>query len=196
MSTARRTLIVLGVSLPLLAACSNSGSSTAGSTVESVAQQASSAVASASAEVAATTTAAAGATTAAATNDPVGPAVEAFLKQHPDALIEEIDREDRGNTVEIDIVENDRIVSYRVTESGEITQNEIDNDRNDDDIAEAKSATVSAVDAFKQALSQHPDGIIDSVSLDDDDDGGTLKWDVEIDDKNYNDLAEVHIPAK
>lgn len=190
MSTTRRTLVAFLLGVPLLVACSNSATSTAGTTVESMMEQASSAVANSSSQIAGGGTA----PTTPATSDPVGPAVEAFLKKHPYALIEEIDREDRGTTVEIDSVENDTIVTYRVTESGEVTQQQTDRDNDANDIAAVKQAKVTAVDAFKQALAQHPGGIVDSVSLDDD--GGALHWQVELDDKNYNDLAEVRIPAK
>lgn len=185
-----RKLAILLLGVPLLVACSDSTTSTAGTTVESAMEQASSAVASVTSEVASHSST----TTAVATSDPVGPAVEAFLKKHPYALIEEIDREDRGGTVEIDSVEDNAIITYRVTESGDVAQHETDRDNDPDDITDAKQATVTAVDAFKQALAQHPDGIVDSVSLDND--GGNLHWQVELDDKNYNDLAEVRIPAK
>lgn len=194
MFTTHRKLVVLLLGVPLLVACSNPSTSTAGTTIESAMEQASSAVASATSEVATHSSGDNSTATAAATSDPVGPAVEAFLKKHPYALIEEIDREDRGATVEIDAVENDAIVTYRVTESGDVAQHETDRDNDSNDITDVKQATVTAVDAFKQALDQHPDGIVDSVSLDND--GGNLHWQVELDDKNYNDLAEVRIPAK
>ena len=53
--------------------------------------------------------------------------------------------------------------------------------------------TVTAAQAIGLALDQYPDGIIDSVELDEDD--GQLKWKIDLDDTSGNDLADVEIAA-
>ncbi len=195
--TTFRSLATVAILVPVLVACSDSNSNTASSVAESAVNQATSAVASAASEVKDSASSAAAEVSSAVngavpTTEVVTPAVEAFRAKYADALIASIDREDRGTTVEIDVVEGEEIVSYRVTEAGEITEYKRERDEATD-VTEAKSASVTADEALKQAKDQHPDGIIDSVSLDSD--GGSLQWEVEVDDTNNNEIAQVRIPA-
>ena len=47
--------------------------------------------------------------------------------------------------------------------------------------------------AIGEALDQHTDGFLDEAELDEDD--GVLRWKVELDDADRNDLVELELPA-
>lgn len=172
------------VSTPLLlASCSSTDSGTAESTISSE---------TASAVDATTSTSSSTATSAAIDDDPVFDIIDIVLAQYPDGIITDIDREDSSDQYEVDVIVGQEVLELDVTTSGQISVDNRDND-DDDDIREAHAATVTAAQAIGLALDQYPDGIIDSVELDEDD--GQLKWKIDLDDTSGNDLADVEIAA-
>ncbi|GFK17449.1 PepSY domain-containing protein [Corynebacterium glutamicum] len=172
------------ISAPLiLAGCSSTDTGTAESTISSE---------TASAVDATTSTSSSTATSAVIDDDPVFDIIDIVLTQHPDGIITDIDREDSSDQYEVDVVVGQEVLELDVTTSGQIHTDDRDND-DDDDIREAHAATVTAAQAIGLALDQYPDGIIDSVELDEDD--GQLKWKIDLDDTSGNDLADVEIAA-
>ena len=172
------------VSAPLiLAGCSSTDSGTAESTISSE---------TASAVDATTSTSSSTATSAVIDDDPVFDIIDIVLAQYPDGIITDIDREDSSDQYEVDVVVGQEVLELDVTTSGQISVDDRDND-DDDDIREAHAATVTAAQAIGLALDQYPDGIIDSVELDEDD--GQLKWKIDLDDTSGNGLADVEIAA-
>lgn len=172
------------VSSPLiLAGCSSTDTGTAESTISSE---------TASAVDATTSTSSSTATSAVIDDDPVFDIIDIVLAQYPDGIITDIDREDSSDHYEVDVVVGQEVLELDVTTSGQIHTDDRDND-DDDDIREAHAATVTAAQAIGLALDQYPDGIIDSVELDEDD--GQLKWKIDLDDTSGNDLADVEIAA-
>lgn len=172
------------VSAPLiLAGCSSTDSGTAESTISSE---------TASAVDATTSTSSSTATSAVIDDDPVFDIIDIVLAQYPDGIITDIDREDSSDHYEVDVVVGQEVLELDVTTSGQIHTDDRDND-DDDDIREAHAATVTAAQAIGLALDQYPDGIIDSVELDEDD--GQLKWKIDLDDTSGNGLADVEIAA-
>ncbi|ALZ98878.1 PepSY domain-containing protein [Corynebacterium glutamicum] len=172
------------VSAPLiLAGCSSTDSGTAESTISSE---------TASAVDATTSTSSSTATSAVIDDDPVFDIIDIVLAQYSDGIITDIDREDSSDQYEVDVVVGQEVLELDVTTSGQISVDDRDND-DDDDIREAHAATVTAAQAIGLALDQYPDGIIDSVELDEDD--GQLKWKIDLDDTSGNDLADVEIAA-
>lgn len=172
------------ISAPLiLAGCSSTDTGTAESTISSE---------TASAVDATTSTSSSTATSAVIDDDPVFDIIDIVLTQHPDGIITDIDREDSSDQYEVDVVLGQEVLELDVTTSGQIHTDDRDND-DDDDIREAHAATVTAAQAIGLALDQYPDGIIDSVELDEDD--GQLRWKIDLDDTSGNDLADVEIAA-
>ena len=172
------------ISAPLiLAGCSSTDTGTAESTISSE---------TASAVDATTSTSSSTATSAVIDDDPVFDIIDIVLTQHPDGIITDIDREDSSDHYEVDVVVGQEVLELDVTTSGQIHTDDRDND-DDDDIREAHAATVTAAQAIGLALDQYPDGIIDSVELDEDD--GQLRWKIDLDDTSGNDLADVEIAA-
>lgn len=172
------------ISAPLiLAGCSSTDTGTAESTISSE---------TASAVDATTSTSSSTATSAVIDDDPVFDIIDIVLAQYPDGIITDIDREDSSDQYEVDVVVGQEVLELDVTTSGQISVDDRDND-DDDDIREAHAATVTAAQAIGLALDQYPDGIIDSVELDEDD--GQLKWKIDLDDTSGNDLADVEIAA-
>ncbi|ALP48862.1 PepSY domain-containing protein [Corynebacterium glutamicum] len=169
------------VSTPLiLAGCSSTDTGTAEPTISSKA-----------ASVVAASTASSS-TSAVIDDDPVFNIIDIVLAEHPDGIITDIDREDSSDQYEVDVIVGQEVLELDVTTSGQISVDDRDND-DDDDIREAHAATVTAAQAIGLALDQYPDGIIDSVELDEDD--GQLKWKIDLDDTSGNDLADVEIAA-
>lgn len=119
-------------------------------------------------------------------------AIDAALAQYPGGVIVSIDREDRRDVYDIDIVTNGTVTEIEVSDNGDIREEDRDGD--DDDVANAAAATVTVSDAIAQALDQHPGSTVDDAELDGDD-RATLKWQIDLDDENRRDLAEVRIPA-
>ncbi|MFW8624015.1 PepSY domain-containing protein [Corynebacterium glutamicum] len=172
------------ISAPLiLAGCSSTDTGTAEPTISSE---------TASAVDATTSTSSSTATSAVIDDDPVFDIIDIVLAQYPDGIITDIDREDSSDQYEVDVVVGQEVLELDVTTSGQIHTDDRDND-DDDDIREAHAATVTAAQAIGLALDQYPDGIIDSVELDEDD--GQLKWKIDLDDTSGNDLADVEIAA-
>lgn len=172
------------ISAPLiLAGCSSTDTGTAEPTISSE---------TASAVDATTSTSSSTATSAVIDDDPVFDIIDIVLAQYPDGIITDIDREDSSDQYEVDVVVGQEVLELDVTTSGQISVDDRDND-DDDDIHEAHAATVTAAQAIGLALDQYPDGIIDSVELDEDD--GKLKWKIDLDDTSGNDLADVEIAA-
>lgn len=127
------------------------------------------------------------------TTDPVIMALEAFAKDHAGAVIVDVDREDHADVVEVKVVDNDKVQKFQVTPDGMATEVPTD-DANDDDVAKAKAAKVTALDAAKQARAKQQNGAIDSIDIEDD--SNPVSWKVEFDDPNGVTVAQELIPAQ
>lgn len=179
---------VLGAAL-LLTGCTDAGNDATQVVTETV--TASDAHATGNSETTAPTTAtAASATPGRDDDDPVFAAIEAALAAYQGAIVVDIDRDD-GDAYDIDVVMGDDQVELEVTADGTVREDEREGD--DDDVREARAATVSASDAIRQALEQHPEGALDELELDEED--GVLRWEVDLDDSQRSELVELEIPA-
>ena len=125
--------------------------------------------------------------------DPVIMALEAFMKDHAGVVIVDVDREDHADVVEVKVVDNDKVQKFQVTPDGMATEVPTD-DANDDDVAKAKAAKVTALDAAKQARAKQQNGAIDSIDIEDD--SNPVSWKVEFDDPNGVTVAQELIPAQ
>lgn len=122
-------------------------------------------------------------------NDSAYAAIEAALG-HTAGTVVGIDRHDMTNIFDVDVATGDKVVELRVDGT---TVTEQESDRDADDAAKATQATVTAEDAIKEALAQH-DGILDSAELDEN--NGDLRWEIDINNADGTDLAELNIAAK
>ena len=125
--------------------------------------------------------------------DPVIMALEAFMKDHASVVIVDVDREDHADVVEVKVVDNDKVQKFQVTPDGMTTEVPTDN-ANNDDVAKAKAAKVTALDAAKQARAKQQNGAIDSIDIEDN--SNPLSWKVEFDDPNGATVAQELIPAQ
>lgn len=128
----------------------------------------------------------------AAGDDPVFAAIDAALAEYAGGVVVSIDREDNSGGYDMDVVVGQDVFEIEVAEDGSIREEEREGDE-DDEAAEAEQATVTAADAITQALEQHPDGVLDELELEEDD--GQLRFEIDLDDQDRRDLAEVTIPA-
>lgn len=124
--------------------------------------------------------------------DPVFAVIKQVEDKYPGGTIVDIDRSDSGDHYDVDLVRDGKGIEV-VVRDGTITEQDTDDDDGDDDVDEAKRASVSVTDAVRQALQQHPDGVLDEISLDEDD--GNLHWDIDLDNREGGDLTDVMIPA-
>lgn len=130
---------------------------------------------------------------ATADRDIVFDAIDLVMAEHADGIIIDIDREDDTEAYEIDVVVGEEVLELDVdTAAGEVRESDRDND-DAEDVRRAQEATVTISDAITQALEAHPDGVVDEASLEDED--GRLEWQIDLDDVERNDLAEVTIQA-
>lgn len=123
--------------------------------------------------------------------DSVFAAMDAALTTYPGSIVVDVDREDGRHTYDIDIVLDNQVIELEVDVDGTVREDEREED--DDDVREARAATVTAAEAIREALDRHPDGYLDEAELDEED--GRLYWEIELDDANFNDLAELDLPA-
>ncbi|MFB2570972.1 PepSY domain-containing protein [Micrococcus sp. IITD107] len=126
-------------------------------------------------------------------NDPVFDAIAAVTAEHADGFIVSIDRDDRDEHYEIDVVVGEQVLDLKVGLDGAVTEDEQDSD--DDDIQKAQQATVDAETALKRAFESRAEGLtVDDVELDEDDD--RLVWEIDFDDADGKDSDEVVIDAQ
>ncbi|WP_293954378.1 PepSY domain-containing protein [uncultured Corynebacterium sp.] len=183
---------VTGLSLTL-AACGDSNDTATTTSVEATATTATSAETATEETTATETSTDSQEATAATGDDPVFQAIDAVTAAHPGGIITDIDREDSTDVYEIDVVVGEEVFELVVNAgTGEVREEERDND-DAEDIREANDANITAAAAIEQALEQHPDGVLDEISLDEED--GRLEWDISLDDANRNDLTELVIQA-
>ncbi|MDO5669484.1 MAG: hypothetical protein Q4G50_05725 [Corynebacterium sp.] len=123
--------------------------------------------------------------------DPVFRVIDAVMADYPDAVIIDIDREDDADSYSIEVVEGEDIIDLQVDFDG--TLEERDRGSDDEKVRKSQEATVSATDAINEALELHPEGLLDEAELDEED--GTLQWNIQLDDADRNDLAEVDVAA-
>lgn len=189
----RTTLALAGIAALTLGACTDTGTTetTVTETTTAEAAPTTATTATPATTAAAETTETTQDSTPVTGEDPVFAAIDAVLADHPDGIVTDIDREDGRVVYDIDVVVGDQVIELEVDADGNVREDERESD--DDDVAEARAATVTAADAIRQALDQIPDGVLDEAELDEDD--GALRWEIELDDADGNDLAEVTIPA-
>ncbi|ANE02862.1 PepSY domain-containing protein [Corynebacterium crudilactis] len=142
-------------------------------------------------EATSTTSADASTSSAVDGDDPVFDIIDVVLAEYPDGIITSIDREDSVDRYDVDVVSGEEIIELEVTPDGQIHIDEREGD--DDDIREARTATITAAQAIGLALDQHPEGVLDSAELNEDD--GLLEWEIELDNASRHDLTELNIPA-
>lgn len=189
----RTTLALAGIAALTLGACTDTGTTetTVTETTTAEAAPTTASTATTATTAAAETTETTQDSTPVTGEDPVFAAIDAVLADHPDGIVTDIDREDGRVVYDIDVVVGDQVIELEVDADGNVREDERESD--DDDVAEARAATVTAADAIRQALDQIPDGVLDEAELDEDD--GALRWEIELDDADRNDLAEITIPA-
>ena len=124
-------------------------------------------------------------------DDPAFAAIDAVLAEHGDGIVINVDREDDGKAYDVDVVVGTEVIELEVDADGTVREDE--RESGDDDVAKAQDASVTAADAIRGALDQHPDGLLDEAELDED--NGDLHWKIELDDADRNDLAELEVPA-
>lgn len=125
--------------------------------------------------------------------DAVFGVIDAALNEYSDGVVIAVDREDSGASYEVDVVSSGALYELVITPEGQVTETEQD-DGDDDDTQKAEQATVTAAEAAQQVLQGRDDeAIVDELELDEDDD--QLRWDVDLDDTNGQDLAEETVPA-
>lgn len=194
---------VLALALPMLSACGNSANNNATSSAPAKASQPVSPLT--TAEKAPASDAMSTESTSAAdssgsevpqgdSTDPVIIALDAFLKTHAGVTVVDVDREDHADVVVVKVLETDALKKYQVTPDGMATEVPTNDTTNDDDVAKAKTAKVTALDAAKQARHKQQQGAIDEIDIEDN--GGTLSWEVEFDDANGNTVAKELVPAQ
>lgn len=126
--------------------------------------------------------------------DPVFKAIDAVLAEYSGGIITDIDREDSTDVYEVDVVVDQEVHELEVNAgTGEVRVTEREND-DEEDIREANDVSITAAEAITQALADHTDGVLDEISLDEED--GRLEWDIDLDDTNRNDLVELTRPAR
>lgn len=123
--------------------------------------------------------------------DPVFGAIDAVLAEHSDGIIVTVDREDDRDAYDIDVVVGEEVIELEVDGDGTVREDEREGDG--EDVAGAQEATVTASDAIRQALDQHPDGVLDDAELEEED--GNLRWEISLDDADRDDLTELTVPA-
>ncbi|STC69313.1 PepSY domain-containing protein [Corynebacterium pilosum] len=160
---------------------------------EAVESASSTAAESAESEAADATTAEPTETAAAADGeDPVFAALDAVTAQYSDAIIVNVDREDDTDKYDVDAVIGNELVEFKV-EAGTGNVIEEEREQNEDEVNQVANVNVSIEDAIQQALDQHPGAVVDEVDLEEE--NGQLEWQIDLDDTERNDLADVRIVA-
>lgn len=121
-------------------------------------------------------------------------AVDAVLAQHAGGTVTALDRDDDGDERwEVDVVVDDQVKELTVAADGTVTESETD-DADDEDVAQAKDATVDVTAAIEAALEGRDGQVVDEVELDED--GDRLTWDISLDKADRQDADEVLVDAK
>lgn len=179
----------------------------AASGAQSAAQDAASGAQSAASGAASAATSAAGAASSEMTDDDESSAasgavadpdaqaaVDAVLAQHAGGTVTALDRDDdEDERWEVDVVVDDQVKELTVAADGTVTESETD-DADDEDVAQAKDATVDVTAAIEAALEGRDGQVVDEVELDDD--GDRLAWDISLDKADRQDADEVLVDAK
>lgn len=202
--TIRRSILATTVAVSTafaLAACSdaadtaNDAAGSATSAAASATDSAGSAVSSATSSASEASASSAASETSSAVRegelDPAFAAISAVKAEYADGIITAIDRDDNDETFDVDVVVGEDVLDLVVNADGAITEEERENDG--DDVLEAQKATVTIDDAITDALERHPEGVIDEVSLEEDD--GMLNWEINLDGQDRSDLAEFSVRA-
>ncbi|WP_295017336.1 PepSY domain-containing protein [uncultured Micrococcus sp.] len=121
-------------------------------------------------------------------------AVDAVLAQHAGGTVTALDRDDdEDERWEVDVVVDDQVKELTVAADGTVTESETD-DADDEDVAQAKDATVDVTAAIEAALEGRDGQVVDEVELDED--GDRLAWDISLDKADRQDADEVLVDAK
>lgn len=121
-------------------------------------------------------------------------AVDAVLAQHAGGTVTALDRDDdEDERWEVDVVVDDQVKELTVAADGTVTESETD-DADDEDVAQAKDATVDVTAAIEAALEGRNGQVVDEVELDED--GDRLAWDISLDKADRQDADEVLVDAK
>lgn len=130
---------------------------------------------------------------AVASDDPVFEAIAAVTEQHADGIIVGIDRDDRDEDYDVDVVVGEEVLDLKVGLDGTVTEEE--RERDEDDVRQAQEASIDAESAVTRAYEGRGEGLtVDDVDLDEDD--GRLTWEIDFDDADGNDADEVVIDAQ
>lgn len=179
----------------------------AASGAQSAAQDAASGAQSAASGAASAATSAAGAASSEMTDDDESSAasgavadpdaqaaVDAVLAQHAGGTVTALDRDDdEDERWEVDVVVDDQVKELTVAADGTVTESETD-DADDEDVAQAKDATVDVTAAIEAALEGRDGQVVDEAELDED--GDRLAWDISLDKADRQDADEVLVDAK
>lgn len=125
-------------------------------------------------------------------DDPAVAIIDTVLTEYPTGIITAVDHDLRTGTYDVDVVVDAEVVELTVTTDGQVRVDKHSHD--DNDVREAADATVPAAEALRQALDRYPDALMDDLELEEDD--GQLQWEIDLDDQNRIDLAELIFPAR
>ena len=117
-------------------------------------------------------------------------ALDAVEKQYPGSAVISVDHDDRDGHYGINLIHERQVIEVEYYE-GTLTEKE--RERDADDLEEAERAAVSAREALTIALEDKTGEILDGLSLDED--NGTLRWEVDFEDRPGQDIGPLFINA-
>lgn len=124
-------------------------------------------------------------------SDPAFDAIDAVKGAAAGATVISMDRDDDDTMWDVTVVDGEETVEYDVTQDGQVTETERENDK--DDVDEAGRAKVAVADAITTALEGRDGQTVDDVDLDEED--GTLVWKIDFDDADGKDADEAYVDA-
>ncbi|MDO5728051.1 MAG: PepSY domain-containing protein [Actinomycetaceae bacterium] len=118
-------------------------------------------------------------------------AIKAAESQNGGKLIE-LDREDRDQVWEVEVIEGSEKVTYYVSADGSVTEHKR-KAADQDDIAKVADA-ISATEAIQKAFDELGGGFLDECELDEN--NGIIVYEMDFDDENGSDFAEIEIDSR
>lgn len=118
-------------------------------------------------------------------------AVKAAEAKNGGKLIE-LDREDRDQVWEVEVIEGSEEVTYYVTADGSVTEHKR-KAADQDDIAKVTDA-IPATEAIQKAFDELGGGFLDECELDEN--SGVIVYEMDFDDETGSDFAEIEIDSR
>lgn len=127
------------------------------------------------------------------TNDEVRAALERIQQQYPQGRILDFDVEQRGASFEGLVLDGETMHEVRLDRAGQLTLEESELERNDEDLVLAQAAQVSAPDALKKVLEGRENLVVSSFELEQV--GGKPVWSFELDDAAGQQVERLQVSA-